>query len=403
MLGTLSSFAVVVSLLLSTPSLQVTAHGFPAQHTLGRPLHIEHVQLSGSLLLPRPKRPTRPTPRLCSQAPVEAGDRRENKDELTVGNFNAEWLFINGGTGGLVCPGRSCPWKNKKMALEHFSRVAKTIAAMGLPDIVHLSEVESCDALDKLIEVLEAENTAAKGAYRAYLVPGRDTALGQQVGFITKVDPIIDVIRTDERVLYPIKGSLCGFTKPGSPPQMYGSTKNYFARFQVNEIPILLSGNHFIAYPDKRDRCEKREAQASVISNAIQRHLLTQSHDEVIVLGDFNDYDDEVVDAAGELDHPISKALSTLRTATNPPLFNIANLWENQTERYTNWYDRNRDCKDDGGNEHVLIDHVLISRGLRDRLVDSYPLHNYKQYCGTLDSDHWPIFARFDVRKDRGI
>lgn len=44
-----------------------------------------------------------------------------------------------------------------------------------------------------------------------------------------------------------------------------------------------------------------------VISDAIRDHLLMEPEDEVIVLGDLNDYDDEVVDAAGELDHPISK------------------------------------------------------------------------------------------------
>lgn len=56
-------------------------------------------------------RPKKPHPRSCGAAPVQPGDRRANRDELTVGNFNAEWMFLFGGTGGLVCPGRACPWK----------------------------------------------------------------------------------------------------------------------------------------------------------------------------------------------------------------------------------------------------------------------------------------------------
>lgn len=218
------------------------------------PLLIDHIDISAAF---HGRRPKRPHPRACNTAPLNPDDRRTNKDELTVGNFNAEWLYINGGSGSVICPGRGCPWKNKNMALKHFSRIAHTIASLDFPDILHLTEVEGCDALDKLIQILETDFGSRKGEYKAYLVPGRDTALGQQVGLITKVDPIMDVFRTDDRAIFPIKGSLCGWTKPGEPSRLYGSSKNYFARFQVNGVRFLLSGNHFIAYPDKRDRCEK--------------------------------------------------------------------------------------------------------------------------------------------------
>ncbi|KAI9102824.1 Endonuclease/exonuclease/phosphatase [Phlyctochytrium arcticum] len=338
------------------------------------------------------------TSTICSKAPTSPGDRRSNKDELTVANFNAEWLYINGGTGSFRCPGRSCPWKNRQMALQHFNHVAVAISEMNLPDVIHLSEVEGCDALDVLIDALEKNHGVGSGLYRGYLVPGRDTALGQNVGFLTKVDPFEDVIRTDDRVLYPISGSTCGFSPPGAPARLYGVTKHYFARLEVNGIRIFLTGNHFIAYPDKPERCEKREAQASIISNNIKTHLNRNNGDEVIVLGDLNDYDEEIVDAAGAVDQPISRALRLLRGSTEPPLYNVAHHWQNLTERYSNWYDRNHNCVDDGGDEHVLIDHVLVSKGLKSRLVETYALHSYKQFCGTLNSDHWPIFARFDVR-----
>ncbi|KAJ3057185.1 hypothetical protein HK097_011190 [Rhizophlyctis rosea] len=289
------------------------------------------------------------------------------------------------------------------MGRKHLIRVANTISSLGHPDIVHLTEVEGCDALEALIEVLEKSFGARAGVYKPYLVAGRDTATGQQVGFITKVDPVENVVRTDERVLYPIEGSSCNWSDPTEPKWRYGSTKNYFARFVVDGVGLMLSGNHFLAFPDKRDRCEKREAQATAIAQHVSSHLRAYNNDEVIILGDLNDFDDEVLDAAGEVDHPISRALYTLRHATNPPLFNLAHTWKDQQERYSNWFDRNRDCIDNGGDEHTLIDHVLVSQGLRSRIVESYAFHNHTQYCGKIDSDHWPLFVKFDLSPNRTI
>ncbi|KAJ3042981.1 hypothetical protein HDV00_006288 [Rhizophlyctis rosea] len=345
-------------------------------------------------IVPRPRKPKQP--RACATAPKLPGDRRGRRGELTLMNFNAEWLFLNGGSGQMRCPGTGCPWKTDRMAEQHLARVAITIASLNFPDIVHLTEIEGCDVLETLISILEKFGSTP-GEYKPYLIPGRDTATGQQVGFITKVDPVQNLVRTDERVRYPIEGSSCNWSDPDEPKWLYGSTKNYFARFVVDGVGIMLSGNHFLAFPDKRDRCEKREAQALSIARAVESHLHTYSSDEVIVLGDLNDFDEEVVDAAGELDHPISKALYTLRHCTTPPLFNLAHSWKAPEERYTNWFDRNHNCIDDGTIEHTLIDHVLVSQGLRGRIVESFASHNHTEYCGKIDSDHWPIFVRFNM------
>lgn len=180
--------------------------------------------------------------------------------------------------------------QNRAMAERHLAHVAQTITSMGQPDVVHLTEVEGCDALDALIAILEARFAAPAGAYRAYLVPGRDTALGllcgggqfalcppgqargvthsdgcflrrfagQQVGLITKLDPVADVVRTDDRAIYPVAGSRCGFTPPGAPSRLMGCSKNYLAVLQpAPHLRVVLAGAHLIAYPDKKDRCEK--------------------------------------------------------------------------------------------------------------------------------------------------
>ncbi|KAJ3083840.1 hypothetical protein HK102_000857 [Quaeritorhiza haematococci] len=356
----------------------------------------------------RPK----PKPESCAVAPAQPEDRRINKDELTIANFNAEWLFIQGGSGAMRCPGSNCPWKDLKMAEAHFDRIAERIASMGYPDIVHVTEVEGCTALDKLAKIIDEKAVARKEdaqylrngtvGYKFYLVPGKDIATGQNVGLLTKIDPSQDLVRSEERAEYPIEGSTCNWSDPDEPKFTYGVSKHYLTRFEVNGKGIIFSGNHFLAFPDKRDRCEKREAQAVVVSQLIKKQLSQHPSDTVIVLGDFNDYDAEVEDAAGEIDHPISKALTILRhnsttSSTSKPLFNLANAWTNQTERFTVWYDRNRNCRDDGGVEHVMIDHVLVGEWLKKRLVESGPLHTYGEFCGKLDSDHWPTFARFDL------
>lgn len=46
----------------------------------------------------------------CAKAPAFPKDRRKDKDRITLVNFNAEWLFLRGGTGQIVCPSQSCPW-----------------------------------------------------------------------------------------------------------------------------------------------------------------------------------------------------------------------------------------------------------------------------------------------------
>jgi len=38
-----------------------------------------------------------------------------------------------------------------------------------------------------------------------------------------------------------------------------------------------------------------------------------------------------------------------------------------------------------------MIDHVLLTKGLQERVIAVYVYHTYDEYCGTLDSDHYPV------------
>ena len=38
-----------------------------------------------------------------------------------------------------------------------------------------------------------------------------------------------------------------------------------------------------------------------------------------------------------------------------------------------------------------MIDHILLTQGLIDKVVAVYMYHSYDEFCGTLDSDHYPV------------
>lgn len=60
-------------------------------------------------------------------------------------------------------------------------------------------------------------------------------------------------------------------------------------------------------------------------------------------------------------------------------------------------WDANGDCTVQPS-ELSLIDHLLLSPGLRPH-VSNVSIDNsaYRQYCGTNESDHWPIVVDIDL------
>ncbi len=43
-----------------------------------------------------------------------------------------------------------------------------------------------------------------------------------------------------------------------------------------------------------------------------------------------------------------------------------------------------------------MIDHVLLSPLLAERIAAVYMYHGYPEGCDILDSDHWPVVVDFD-------
>jgi len=314
---------------------------------------------------------------------TEDRDMRQDKSKLRIVQYNVEWLFVDY-CATSDCPGNGCAWANETIAINHLNQVATIIKELK-PDIINLCEVEGCDELAMLSKSIENPK------YYPYMVKGKDTGTGQNVGMLTVVDPLISLYRTEERVNYPIPGSMCGYT--GQPTDT-GVSKHYITEFSTNGIKFAMIGAHLIAFPTDKTRCAEREAQAQVLQNVIYGYV--SKGYEIIFLGDLNDFDAEVIDANNN--KPISMVLDILKGyagihSGEYKLFNIAtNI--GQEERFTDWYDKNADCIS-SSNEFSMIDHVLVTPNLEKKIVNTFIYHDYPEYCGTMNSDHYPVVLDF--------
>lgn len=330
----------------------------------------------------------RPADLNCAWAPKVSHDRRRDTTKLRIMSYNAEWLFLYGGSGSIQCPGSSCPWKNVEEAQNHVMQTVDLLLRTD-SDIVHLNEVEDCRVLRVIMDLLPKNH-----GYRAYLVRGTDNMTGQNVGILTRVDPISDLQRTEIRKAYPVAETTCGIrpsrifnSNKRKKSGTMGLSKHYLTRFKVGNLKILWAGAHFIAHPSNVDRCFRREAQAAVLSEFISAQL-TDSNTEIIITGDFNDHDEEILGANNV--PPLSSVLRILKNGKTK-LQSAASLVLDPLRRYTSWHDINGNCADDGPQEHSLIDHVLLTPSLKSKVLSVWMDHNRTISCRERASDHWPF------------
>ncbi|MBN8587885.1 MAG: endonuclease/exonuclease/phosphatase family protein [Rhodothermia bacterium] len=289
-------------------------------------------------------------------------------DGIRVAHLNVEFLFDGVGDEG----GADFDWKGDPVkAAEHRKRVGDVLKNLNA-DVIHLAEVENAEVLEALIQ----ESMPNKG-YKVHFVQGEDSFLGQDVAVISRI-PITESGRSNDRV------------KVGDTDRVYGVSKNLYVRFNIGDLPVSLVGLHFLAQPDNIERKPQREAQAEVIRRVAEREAKLGR--AVIVTGDFNDFDDVVLDRNGN--RPISSVLQTIkavgRSTTEDDLHNImADI--PQALRFTSLWDKNQD-NIATQNELSAIDHMLISRSLYGRLRSIGFIHSYNPLEVT---DHFPVTACF--------
>lgn len=313
------------------------------------------------------------------------GDRRSDKSKLRIAQYNVEWLFIDY-YSEMNCPGEGCTWKNVTEAQTHMDFVAKRVKAIN-PDIINFCEVEGCDELNLLKEQLDT-------TYTPYLKKGTDTATGQNVGMLTRVDPLVSLYRTELRYNYPIPGSKCGYTGPASSS---GVTKHYITEFEFNGLNVAFIAAHLIAIPTEASKCAQREAQASVLQTVIANYI--KKDYEIIMLGDLNDYDAEILDINS--DKPTSYVLEILKGSRGDfagtyQLYSVAETIV-QSQRYTEWWDADDNCNTISQKDYSMIDHILVTDTIRKYIVDAFIYHDYSEYCGKMDSDHYPVVIDLSV------
>jgi len=326
----------------------------------------------------------------CS-TPTTFQDRRSDKSKLTIASFNAEWMYWDNENNGpsTRCPldhsAGTCRWEDKTQLDNHLQVVAVMLVNINA-DIITLEEVLDCRVLQCLIDAM------GDSSYKPYLVPGRDTGTDQNVAIISRVDPIIALTRDEQRATIYRSDSSCGNLP--NPSYESGVSKHFIARFNIPGLgPISLIGVHFLALPTTPDRCIRREAQATVIKNIAQNER--NAGREVVILGDLNDYDRDILDASNSA--PTSRVSDFLKWNGNTQIMHSAlEKISNRDTRYSSWWDKNSDCIVQSG-ELTLIDHILLSPVLFQRVLTVQVYNNIVEECDSLNSDHYPIKVVLDT------
>jgi len=277
----------------------------------------------------------------------------------------------------------------KRNSAKRKDSVGKAIRIQQLDlDIINLVEVEDCTVLQML------QSAIGDPTYKYYLLKGTDTATGQNVGLLTRIDPTTNLQRTSNRFDYPIAGSKCGSSTKGDS----AVSKHYYTRFDIQNLdgPLIMIGTHFLAFPDDPSRCSQREAQASVLRQLAQEQAIDNGYN-YIILGDLNDFDSTFLDAANDV--PISQVLQILKSNEKGAITmtNVASQITPQSARWSCWWDQNGDCEH-SPHEHSLIDHILVSNSMSNYVADvGVALDLFNGSCNSYESDHWPVWVQFNL------
>jgi endonuclease/exonuclease/phosphatase family metal-dependent hydrolase len=296
-----------------------------------------------------------------------------------VATFNAAFLFLGTESHGLSCPGADCPWATTADAESHVLQIASVIKSLDA-DIVQLNEVEDCTVLEAVITQLQA---LGDSSYQPYLVRGTDTSTGQNAALLTRIDPVVDLQRTETRATIPVSGSTCPSSSGYSSTK--GVSKHLYTTFNVTGFskPITLVGAHLLANPESKPRCFEREAQATVLAG-LANAAVDEGH-HAIITGDLNDWSAAVPYKNNNA--PISAALAIL---TGDNFVEVASKVA-QPNRYSEWYDEDNDCVYED-TEVSSLDHILVSKSLSAALTSVSFNHDlYTTSCSGYNSDHYPI------------
>jgi exonuclease III len=315
-----------------------------------------------------------------NECPVISKINETTTNSIRIIQYNTEWLFTDYYSNS-DCPGNGCTWKNLSEANIHMKYVSEVVQNLN-PDIMNICEVEGCDELNEL-------NKYLNNSFSFYLKKGTDTSTGQNVGMLTKITPITDLFRTETKVMYPIEGSECGYNGTSGTT---GVSKHFITEFKIHNMYIAFISAHLLAQPIDPERCAKREAQALILQEVIYDYIVNKNY-EVIMIGDFNDYDNDIPDINNN--KPISHVLDILKGTYGYYYgkYILYSVSENipQKQLYTEWWDSDNNCNTTSLNDYSTIDHILVTNKIQKLINNTFVYHGYNEYCGKYNSDHYPI------------
>jgi uncharacterized protein (TIGR03437 family) len=257
--------------------------------------------------------------------PVEVGPLRgvvtahtPLQPEFVVASMNLERLFDTTDD-----PGTSDPVVTEPALTARVEKIARVIRdVLRMPDIIAVQEAEN-------IDVLRAVATAA-GGYDAHLLEGNDIG-GIDTGFLTRRGrAAVQSLTQEGRNIRQGGGFLWD-----RPPLI--------ARMSVQGVEFTAIAVHLRSLLDADDPAvaAKRRAQAEGLRDLVRARAT--AGEQVLVLGDFNMYQFDPL-----MDTIRSGGPLTLLTDTLPPHENYSYVFDGVSQ---------------------TLDHILLSAGLRRRLV----------------------------------
>jgi exonuclease III len=78
-------------------------------------------------------------------------------------------------------------------------------------------------------------------------------------------------------------------------------------------------------------------------------------------------------------------------------LYQLINVGQQipQNKRFSDWWDKDENCISDS-TEFSLIDHILVTPFLQEKIVDVYIFQQYSEFCGKYNSDHYPFIIELE-------
>ena len=143
-------------------------------------------------------------------------------------------------------------------------------------------------------------------------------------------------------------------------PRLKGNKKKAFENLTKKENRILVIGD--LHEPFGIDGYLK------FCKETYQKH----NCNKVIFIGDLNDFDGIVLDVNSN--KPTSQVLSILKGAFGEykGKYELTSVAENvkQSERYSDWYDSDNNCNTQSDKDYSMIDHVLVTSGIKNKILD---------------------------------